>query len=51
MDSAELGRPAPRPARSVLNNARLRAALGEGLGPWQAGLARYLARRAAEVER
>ncbi|MHC5210076.1 MAG: dTDP-4-dehydrorhamnose reductase [Planctomycetota bacterium] len=51
MKSSELDRPAPRPARSVLSNARLRAALGEGLGPWQEGLARYLARRAAEVER
>lgn len=49
-DSAQLNRPAPRPARSVLCNARLRAVLGESPGPWQDGLARYLARRAAEVE-
>jgi dTDP-4-dehydrorhamnose reductase len=46
--SAQLGRPAPRPARSVLSNARLRAALGAGLPPWQEGLQRYLARRATE---
>jgi dTDP-4-dehydrorhamnose reductase len=51
MRSADLDRPAPRPARSVLDNARLRAALGAGLGPWQQGLARYLARRAAEARR
>lgn len=42
MDSRDLQRPAPRPARSVLSNARLRAAFGSGLPPWQEGLARYL---------
>jgi dTDP-4-dehydrorhamnose reductase len=46
--TAQLGRPAPRPARSVLCNARLRAALGTGLPPWQDGLQRYLRRRAAQ---
>jgi len=40
--SRELQRPAPRPARSVLNNARLRAALGGSVPPWQEGLSRYL---------
>jgi dTDP-4-dehydrorhamnose reductase len=48
MDSKDLGRPAPRPARSVLSNARLRGALGSSLASWQEGLQRYLQRRAAE---
>jgi len=46
--TAQLGRPAPRPARSVLCNVRLREALGTGLPSWQEGLQRYLRRRAAE---
>jgi dTDP-4-dehydrorhamnose reductase len=46
-DSAQLRRPAPRPARSVLSNGKLRAAFGSGLAPWQEGLARYLDRRRA----
>jgi dTDP-4-dehydrorhamnose reductase len=50
-DSRSLGRPAPRPARSVLSNAKLRAALGGGLPRWEEALARYLARRAEEVAR
>ena len=50
-DSRSLGRPAPRPARSVLSNAKLRAALGGGLPPWKEALARYLARRSAEARR
>lgn len=45
--SRELQRPAPRPARSVLNNGKLRAALGESVPPWQEGLARYLELRRA----
>ena len=45
--TAQLARPAPRPARSVLSNARLRAALGTGLPSWQDGLQRYLRRRSA----
>ncbi len=45
LSSRELQRPAPRPARSVLSNARLRATFGAGLPPWQEGLARYLERR------
>jgi dTDP-4-dehydrorhamnose reductase len=45
--SRELQRPAPRPARSVLNNAKLRAALGETVPPWQQGLTRYLQLRRA----
>jgi dTDP-4-dehydrorhamnose reductase len=43
--SRDSQRPAPRPARSVLSNAKLRAAFGAGLPPWQEGLARYLERR------
>ena len=50
-DSGSLARPAPRPARSVLSNAKLVAALGAGLAPWEDALSRYLARRAAEVAR
>jgi len=50
-DSRSLGRPAPRPARSVLSNARLRAAMGSGLPRWEDALARYLARRTAEAAR
>lgn len=48
-DSRTLGRPAPRPARSVLSNARLRAALGCCLPRWEDALSRYLARRAVET--
>ena len=50
-DSGSLARPAPRPARSVLSNAKLVAALGQGLPSWEDALSRYLARRAAEVAR
>jgi len=45
MDSARLGRPAPRPARSVLSTDKLKAALQCSLPPWQDALARYLALR------
>ncbi len=45
--SDQLDRPAPRPTRSVLDNARLREALGAAAGPWQASLADYLERRTA----
>lgn len=42
IDTAELAAPAPRPAYSVLANARL-ASLGEpALRPWRAALAAYL---------
>ena len=47
MSSDQLDRPAPRPARSVLSNARLRAALGDSPGPWQDALKDYLRRRSA----
>lgn len=42
ISSAELGRPAPRPANSVLDTARLRALLGHPLPAWQDALGRYL---------
>lgn len=47
LGSDQLDRPAPRPARSVLSNARLRAALGASPGPWQEALGDYLRRRSA----
>lgn len=47
IDTATLGRPAPRPARSVLNTSKLRAALGVQIAPWEDALQRYLQRRAA----
>jgi len=50
-DSGSLGRPAPRPARSVLSNARLAAVLGGPLPRWEEALGRYLERRAAGAPR
>ncbi|GJM20150.1 MAG: NAD(P)-dependent oxidoreductase [Planctomycetota bacterium] len=47
MDSSQLNRPAPRPARSVLNTAKLQAALGREIPHWRDALSRYLARRTA----
>jgi dTDP-4-dehydrorhamnose reductase len=41
--SAELDRPAKRPAYSVLDTARLRQALGRELPHWRDALARYVA--------
>ncbi len=43
--TAQAGRPAPRPARSLLDTSRLREILGAGLPPWQDALGRYLASR------
>jgi dTDP-4-dehydrorhamnose reductase len=42
MDSSQLDRPAPRPARSVLSTDKLRAALGTGFPAWEDALRRYL---------
>jgi dTDP-4-dehydrorhamnose reductase len=42
--ATELGRPAPRPANSVLDTTRLREFLGRQLPPWQNALGRYLGR-------
>lgn len=44
--TAELGRPAPRPAHSVLDSARAQARYGVALRPWRDGLADYLGGRA-----
>jgi len=46
-DSATFVRPAPRPARAVLDNGRIRAELGEVPEPWTSALGRYMERRAA----
>jgi dTDP-4-dehydrorhamnose reductase len=46
LSSADLDRPARRPARSVLSNAKLKAALGVAMADWREALADYLARRA-----
>jgi len=40
--TAEAGRPAPRPAWSVLDTARLEALIGRRLPPWEDALERYL---------
>jgi dTDP-4-dehydrorhamnose reductase len=40
--TGDVPRPAPRPAYSVLDTARLEAALGRPMPPWQDGLRRYL---------
>jgi len=45
MSSRDLQRPAPRPARSVLSNARLAGFFGAGLPAWPEGLSGYLERR------
>jgi dTDP-4-dehydrorhamnose reductase len=42
MDSSQLDRPAPRPARSVLSTDKLCAALGLDIPVWQDALRRYL---------
>ena len=42
MDSSQLDRPAPRPARSVLSTDKLRAALGTTIPAWEDALSRYL---------
>jgi dTDP-4-dehydrorhamnose reductase len=42
--TAEFPRPAHRPAFSVLDNAHLRATIGDPMRPWQDALAPYLAK-------
>ena len=42
MDSSQLDRPAPRPARSVLSTDKLCAVLGLDIPVWQDALRRYL---------
>jgi dTDP-4-dehydrorhamnose reductase len=41
-DSASLGRPAPRPAYSVLDSSRFESATGWRMPPWQKAVDRYL---------
>jgi len=43
ISTAEADRPAPRPASSLLDTAKLRAIIGDDLPSWQDALARYLA--------
>ena len=45
----EIGRPAARPAYSVLDNSAAIAILGRPLPQWQSSLSRYLKQRPAEV--
>jgi dTDP-4-dehydrorhamnose reductase len=45
--SAQLARPAKRPAFSVLDTSRLRSTLGHGLPHWRDALARYVAQTVA----
>ena len=45
--SAELGRPAKRPAWSVLDTSLLERTLGHGMPPWRDALARYVAQPVA----
>ncbi|MGE5235882.1 MAG: dTDP-4-dehydrorhamnose reductase [Acidobacteriota bacterium] len=42
ISTAQASRPAARPARSILDTARLRELLGHGLPAWQDALGRYL---------
>mgnify|MGYP001398690001 CR=1 FL=1 len=44
ISSEELGRPARRPAYSVLDNGKLTAVIGEELPAWDQALARYVSR-------
>ncbi|MDA0373800.1 MAG: dTDP-4-dehydrorhamnose reductase [Planctomycetota bacterium] len=44
MTTAELGRPAPRPAWSALDCSKLTALRGRPLPPWQDAVARYLSK-------
>jgi dTDP-4-dehydrorhamnose reductase len=43
--TAELGRPAPRPAYSVLDNSRFVSIMGAPLRRWETALDHYLLRR------
>ncbi len=45
MTSAELARPAPRPAYSVLDNTKFSGVTGHVPRPWQEALAEYITRR------
>ncbi|MDR2107986.1 MAG: dTDP-4-dehydrorhamnose reductase [Coriobacteriales bacterium] len=45
--TAEFPRPAPRPAFSILDNARLRASIGDAMRPWPEALAAFLSQVSA----
>jgi dTDP-4-dehydrorhamnose reductase len=47
--TGEAARPAPRPARAVLDTSRLRALLGGGMRPWPDALGQYLRDRRPRV--
>jgi dTDP-4-dehydrorhamnose reductase len=47
MNTAQLGRPAPRPLYSVLDCSRLAADTGYVMPPWRQALRDYLAQRSA----
>lgn len=50
ISTAELGRPAPRPAYSVLDGTRFAALTGAPLRPWQEAVVSYLAVRAGRTD-
>lgn len=50
ISTEELGRPAPRPAYSVLDNSRFVELVGEALRDWRDALADYLAERSRRID-
>jgi dTDP-4-dehydrorhamnose reductase len=50
ISTAELGRPAPRPAYSLMDNGKFAALTGTVLRPWEEALDEYLARRPGRLQ-